>query len=81
MALQERLVARAHHELGELRRQEAPEPADALQLIDLLGDTLLERPVPRGELGRLGDDRVVVALDPQQRAHAREQLGLVERLG
>ena len=70
MALQERVVARVDDEIGELRREEAAKPAEALQLVDLLGDSLLELPVPSGELGRLGDDRVVVALHAQERADA-----------
>ena len=81
VALEERLVARRHDELGDLRRQEAPQPPRALELGDLLLDALLELAVPRGQLGRLRLDRVVVALDAQQRAHPREQLGLLEGLG
>ena len=81
MALEERLVAGRHDELGDLRREEAAQPSRSLELGDLLLDALLELPVPRGQLCRLRLDRVVVALDAQQRAHPREQLGLLEGLG
>jgi hypothetical protein len=81
MALEEGFVARRHDELGELRWQKAPQPARALELGDLLLDALLELAVPRGQLCRLGLDRVVIALDAQQRTDAREQLGLLEGLG
>ena len=69
-----------HDQLGQLGREEALEPREALELADLVGDPLLERPVQIGELGRLGLDGVVELLDPQERAHAREQLGQVDRL-
>ena len=43
VALQERLVAGADHEVDELGRQEAPQPAEPLQLVDLLRHALLQR--------------------------------------
>ena len=55
-------------------REEALEAGQALELLDLLGDALLQRAVRLLELG-------VERLDPQQRAHPRQQLGLVDRLG
>ena len=43
----ERIVGAAgHDQLGELRREEALQPAEPLELGDLLRDALLERPVP-----------------------------------
>ena len=46
VALEQLLVARRHDQLGELRRQEALQPADALDLGDLLRDALLAAFVP-----------------------------------
>ncbi|MFG3590971.1 hypothetical protein [Bradyrhizobium sp. RDI18] len=43
------LFAREQNDLGNLRRQEALEPAHAFDLGDLLRDALLERAVPVGE--------------------------------
>ena len=45
-----------------------------LERVDLALDALLERPVQLLDL-------VLVALDAQERAHARQQLAVVERLG
>ena len=81
MAGQEPLVATLDDEARDLRREEPAQPADPLQLLDLRCHLLLELAVPRVELGGLPLDRVVVALDPDQRPHPRQQLGLVERLG
>ena len=47
---------------------------------DAVGDALLERAVELGELAALPQQLVVERLDAQQRAHAREQLGLAHRL-
>ena len=66
--------------VGELRREEAPQPPQPLELVDLRLHTLLERAVELGELCRLRLDRVVVALDPEQRPHPGEQLVVVEGL-
>ncbi len=68
-------------ELGELRREEALEPSEPLELRDLRLDALLEIAVEVGEFGRLRLDRAVEILDPEQRAHSRDQLGHVDRLG
>ena len=81
VAAQEGVVAGRDHELRELRRQEAPQPAEALEGLDLRLDPLLELAVPGRELVGLRLDRVVVALDAQQRVDSRKQLRLVERLG
>ena len=67
VALEERLVAGVDDELDELGREETAQPADPLQLLDLRAHALLELAVPRRELLRLRLDRVVVALDPDQR--------------
>ena len=67
MALQERLVAGVDHEVRELRREEPPQPVDPLELGDLRLDPLLQLAVPGRELALLPLDRVVVALDPDQR--------------
>ena len=67
-------------QLDELRREEALEPAHPFELVDLLAHPLLELAVPLRQLGLLRLDRVVVALDAQQRAHPGQQLGPVERL-
>ena len=40
VALEERVVARRDDELGELRRQEAAQPPEALELVDLLAHAL-----------------------------------------
>ena len=54
MALQHFLIAVVEDEFGDLGREEALEPAGALDLGQLVGDALLQRSVPLGELGRLG---------------------------
>ena len=69
-----------HHDFGERRREEAAQLRHPLELLDLLCHPPLERPIPLRELCRLRADRVVVALDPHERAHAQQQLLLVERL-
>ena len=50
VGLERVLGAAGHDQLGELGREEALEPAQPLELGDLLLDPLLERPVPVGEL-------------------------------
>ncbi len=73
VAGEDRLVAGGDDRLGELRRQESLEALHPLELLDLGIDALRERPV---ELL----DRVVVALDAEQRPDSGEQLVVVERL-
>ncbi len=73
MALDD-VVAGRDQELGDLRREEPLEPADTLDLADLIRHALLERLVPLVDL-------VVQFLDAQHRLHARHQRRLVDRLG
>jgi hypothetical protein len=80
VALQNWVVARAHERISELRREEAAEPLQPLELLELRPHAFFERSVQLEQLYGLRLDRVVVALDPKQRPHAREQLVLVERL-
>ena len=54
--------------------------AEALELLDLLRDTLLERLVELVQLGSLGLDRVVIPLDAKERTDTHEELVVVERL-
>lgn len=72
------LVALGKDGVGHVRRQEALEPSQPLQLADLLADPLLELDVQEPQLLRLGDQAVVVGLDPEQRPDAGQQLGLLE---
>lgn len=48
------LVTSIENEFRDLRREKAFEPAGALDLRQLIGDTLFERLVPLGEIGGLG---------------------------
>ena len=78
----ERIVHVAGHDaLGQMRREEALELGQALQLAELLLHALLQAGVQLGELRCLRLHGVVERLDAQQRAHPREQLGRVDRLG
>ena len=88
VALQRIARAPRDDELGELRGEEALEPAHALELPDLLRHALLEPLVERGQLGGLArdagallPDRVVQALDAQHGLDARDHRGLVHGLG
>src|SRR5207244_2443864 len=79
--------ASTHDHLCEPGRKEALEPAEALDLGDLLGDPLLEGLVPLPKLRRLGLeagrlllDRVVKRLDPKHRLDAGDEGGLIQRL-
>jgi hypothetical protein len=65
MAAQDILVAGTDDRVGELRREEAAEPPEPLELLDLHLDALLEGPIQLLE-------RVVVTLDPEQRTDADE---------
>ena len=80
VALQRIVGAAGDDQLGELRREEALQPAHLLELADAVVDALLERAVELGELAALAQQLVVERLDAQQRAHPREQLGLADRL-
>ena len=80
MALEQGLAFRGDQQLRDLRRQEASQTIQALELGDLLADAGFQGPVPRGKLERLLFDRVVIGLDAQQRRHPGQQLRLIERL-
>ena len=73
MALQRILGAARENRLGELRREEALESAEIVELRDLRRHPRLERAIELGEL-------VVQRLHAQERAHARQQLRLIDRL-
>jgi len=74
VALERIVGAPVDDRLGEGGREEALEPREPLELGHLLAHPLLERAVQLRQL-------VVEALDPQQGAHARQDLRLVDRLG
>ena len=69
-ALERDLRQLAEARLIKILEWEAAQPGHPLELLDLGRDASLERPVPLGELGRLGSDRVVIALDADERADA-----------
>ena len=73
MSLQH-FAATGEDDLGNLRREEATQPVEALELRHLALHPLFERTVPLGKLSRLGLDGVVVLLDPQQGTHPAQQL-------
>ena len=50
VALEEGMVARGHDQVGKLRREEAAQPAEPLQLVDLLLHAPLELLVERRQL-------------------------------
>ena len=76
VAVEERLVARGDEQLRDLRREEPPQPRRSSSSTCCSRSRLVEAL----ELGGLRLDRVVVALDPQQRPDARQQLRRHERL-
>ena len=80
MAAQDRFVAGGDDGVRELRREKPAQLLQPTQLVELRLHTLLERPVQVEQLCGLSLDRVVVALDPEERADAREELVAVERL-
>ncbi len=73
VASEDRLVTGRDDRVGELRREESPEPPEPLEL----GHLLLDAPLERAVQLRNG---VVVALDPEQRPDAGEELVVIERL-
>ena len=77
---EDRLLAGRQDRVGDGGREEALQLAHALELGDLLGDALLELRVPLLQRVGLAPHLVLQRLDAQQRAHAREELGLVDRL-
>src|SRR5438552_15264005 len=72
MALEELLVVR--DDLGDLRREEATQTLDPLELLDLLRDARDERLGPVGELRGLFLDRGGPRLDAHQRPRSRDDL-------
>ena len=74
------LVARGHDRVGELGREEAPQPPSRSSSSTCGCTRSSSVAVELQELGGLGLDRVVVALDPEQRTDAGEELVVVERL-
>ena len=81
VGLQRVLGAAGHDQLGELRREEALEPAELLHLGDLLLHALLEQTVPLRQLAGVLPLEVPQALLLQARAHSRAQEHHVEGLG
>jgi len=81
VAAQQRLVATRDDCVGDLRREEAAQAPQPVEFLDLRRHPRLELAVPACKLGGLGLNLVVQGLDAQQRAHPREQLGLVDGLG
>ena len=73
VALEETRLATRDHEVDDLRREKTLQPTDPLQILNLLPHSRFERVV---ELRQF----VLKLLDAEQRPHAGEQLGLVERL-
>ena len=80
MALQHLLVAGGKNEIDDLRREKSLEPADPLDLGELLADALLERLVPAREVGGLLLHLIVQLLLAEHRFDAREKRHLVDRL-
>jgi hypothetical protein len=80
MGLQGIVGAAGHDALGEVGREEALEPAEALELSHLLGDAALERLVPLGELLTMARLLIVKPLLFQTRADSSLQQDRVERL-
>ena len=78
MALEHALVVARDDDVGELRRQESQEPAEALQLVDLSLHPALEGAVQLRELPGLGLDGVVVLLDAEQGPYACKELRGIE---
>ena len=81
VALQERLVAGVQDQLGHLRWEEAPQTRGPLELRDLRLDAFLQLAIPCLQLFRLTANRVLIALDSNERLDPGKQLGLIEGLG
>jgi hypothetical protein len=88
VALEHLLVAAGDDEIGQMRREEALQLTDALQLDELRGDPFLESPVPLRQLAGLDLKApglvlglVVQGLDPEHGLDPGDQRGLVDRLG
>src|SRR5206468_6411809 len=63
MTLQRIIGAAVDDEIRELRREEAPQSAEPLELADLLGDSPFQRSIPLSHLGSQRFDRIVQAFD------------------
>ncbi len=81
MAFQRLQSWRRQDEIDDLRRKKSLEAASALDLVNLLGDSLLQRVVQLREFNRLLLDAIVQFLDPQHRSDTRNQRPLINRLG
>ena len=64
MALEQAVVLGRDDDVRDLRGEEATQPAELLELGNLVADAPLETLVEVTEFGRLLLDRVVVLLDP-----------------
>src|ERR671919_3131636 len=71
----------ANDQIGELRRKETFQPAEALELADLLLNALFQVFIPLRKLDGLSLNLVMKLLDPEQRADSGEQFGPIDRLG
>ena len=80
MRRKDRFLADREDRVRDCGREEALQLAHALDLGHLLRDALLELRVPFLQSVGLAPHLVLQRLDAQQRAHAREQLGLVDGL-
>ena len=81
VALQRIVGAAGDDQLGELRREEALQPADLLELRERRRRRAARAcGSARRARSLLAQQLVVQRLDAQQRAHARQQLGLADRL-
>ena len=81
VAFQRIIGATGDDQIGQLRRKEAFQATDLLQLFHPFGDARLKRLVPIRQFGLLPHHLVVQMLDAQQRPDAGQQLGLIHRLG
>ncbi len=68
-------------QVRQLRREEALEPSQTLELSNLVLHSLLEVAVPLGQFLGLCLDSVVEFLDAKQRTHPCEEFGLIHGLG
>ncbi len=78
VALEGILGVAGHDQVGKVRRKEALEAGEPIELPDLVGHALLQGAVQLGQLPRLRLHGVVELLDPEQGADAGQQLGLVD---
>jgi hypothetical protein len=69
VALEDAVGTGCKDRVGDLRCQEAPQPADALDFLDLFVDACIERAIQLGELFGLGTDGLRRFLRLAARAH------------